>query len=170
MLLHVSTENDGFAGSGAVALALLRLGKRVTLLTDEVNQQVAEGWIQWLSKQDGVDRNLLQLEVFPGPSKWSNDWSSRLARQLERCDHFVAIERAGVSSSGTYKTMRGLVMSDIAPLDCLFETITTRDIVHSPIAALNAGQDLLKQQLMAAIAKKEGLKCSAVGDGGNELG
>lgn len=137
------TETDGPLGAVAIARSLVALGKKVTLLVDECNEDVMIA----CAAASGVRNDRLLLESFPGrgiPSE-SNDGTgtegkqpedssfdesdmARLGKLAAKCDAVIAIERAGPSSNGLYKTMGDKDMSSIlAPLDLLFDLNFIRD-------------------------------------------
>jgi hypothetical protein len=66
----------------------------------------------------------LELVSVPHGSGWRKEDGDEesLFRVARRADHWVAIERAGRSASGSWKTMRGRAMDElVAPLDVIFE-------------------------------------------------
>ena len=153
------TETDGPIGAMAIALALIRIGKRVTVITDEVNEDVvlSAGAALGATKTSSLTHSSthgsnstgphaiisqLCLESFPGAADFDEGDNSRLLKIAEDCDLVIAIERAGPASDGTYRTMRKIDMSHvIAPLDLLFTA-----------------------------AAESGVSTIGIGDGGNEVG
>ena len=64
----------------------------------------------------------LALESFPPANKCDDDDIERLSSIAESAQLVIAIERAGRSRDGTYRTMRNLDMTKhIAPIDMLFD-------------------------------------------------
>jgi D-glutamate cyclase len=118
------TETDGPLGALAIAKALLVLGKRVRVLTDECNEDV----LLACAAASQLDRFLvgddprLQLESFPPLDRFDHHDEARLNALSQAVDLVVAIERAGPNGAGKYCTMRCRDMTNIvAPLDLLFE-------------------------------------------------
>ena len=122
----IPTENDGLAGAVSIARAALVLGKPlVALVTDECNVRPVTACRDWLlrfGKSIGEDwGERLQLHALPPKSRWQAADTSTMDGVLDRCDHWVAIERAGRASDGSYYTMRKRRMDElVAPLDDWF--------------------------------------------------
>lgn len=116
------TETDGPLGAAAIAYTLLRLGKRVTILTDTCNEEVM---LSCCASAD-FSSERFALESFPPLGEFDSRDYKRLARfsdpdGSEECpdvDLFIAIERTGPNYEGAYRTMRNRDMSHlIAPLE-----------------------------------------------------
>lgn len=136
----VHTETDGPPGAVSIAKALLTLNKKVTLLTDECNEEVL---LSCTSAMDlpGHLRSNLDLQSFPPTEQCDEKDLTRLAEIYEETDLVIGIERAGSNAEGKYLTMRGRDMTHlIAPLDLI---LRQQDI---PVRSIG------------------------IGDGGNELG
>lgn len=104
----IPTENDGLAGTVAIARAALLAGKRpVVLVTDKVNHgcvSACRDWlVSWGASQDYGWDDCISVVSFPSKVQgWNASESSRLSASLEECDHFVAIERAGRAVDGRF--------------------------------------------------------------------
>lgn len=108
------TETDGPLGAFAIARALIRLGKRAIIITDECNAEC----ILACAANAGLDGTHLQLESFPPGEEWTGREDTRLLELAEEVDMVVAIERTGPAHDGTYRTMRAFDMTKIvAPLE-----------------------------------------------------
>ncbi|GMI59184.1 hypothetical protein ScalyP_jg8913 [Parmales sp. scaly parma] len=85
---------------------------------------------------------MTEIEKFPPTSSWTTRDDARLQQIADtKCDHIISIERPGLAADNNYYTMSGRSMnSDVAPLEKL---LTIR---------------------------KPGVSCTAIGDGGIELG
>lgn len=118
LLAHTPpTETDGPLGALAIAKAMLALGKEVTVLTDECNEEVllacsAASWIDHKGK--------FSMQSFPPEKDFDDrDWM-RFQQVSDSVDLVIAIERAGRNKDDRYLTMRCKDMTDIvAPLDYL---------------------------------------------------
>lgn len=144
------TETDGPLGALAIARSLLALGKEVIIVTDECNGEPLLAAVS----ASGLYGPKLQLECFAGGIGYDDGEAARLKEIGQKVDVVVAIERAGPSSDGKYKTMRGFDMSHlVAPLELLFrngEDFDENDnSTEEPV--------LMKRTI-------------GIGDGGNEVG
>lgn len=121
------TETDGPLGSVALAELLLKLGKKVYILTDECNEEpllscVAQSGIWSTSSSVGLEQQL-HLESFPDRLSFDEKDAERLSDILDVIDCVVAIERVGPSADGNCYTMRGVSMNHLAaPLELLLIT------------------------------------------------
>lgn len=114
------TETDGPLGAICIARSLIALGKSVSILTDECNEAV----VLATATGAGISGTVLTMESFPGGSSFDENDDERLRRIACSIDAVVAIERAGPCHDGSYRTMKGLDMSDsIAPLDRLLDPV-----------------------------------------------
>lgn len=142
MGFDVPTETDGPPGTVAVARACLARGKKVTVLTDQVNEKVLKA--AFCEPFFGVPE--FRLEIFPPKGQWTSQSEQRLMELGSEMDCIVAIERCGPAKDGRYYTMRGRELAGVAPLERILP------------AAGRVGTGL-------AAARTVG-----VGDGGNEVG
>lgn len=103
------TETDGPLGAMAIARAILRMGKRVIILTDQCNEEVllacaaGSGLAAISAEQPGGS---FRLESFPPSSAMEEADLIRLEEVREEIDLVVAVERAGPNREGRYLTMR----------------------------------------------------------------
>lgn len=146
----IPTETDGPLGALAIAKACLGLGKRVVLLTDEVNEEVmlqavaGSNLQKYLTKHDdddmsndgedaaGLENEMLSfvdspeakfiVESFPAAASFDAKDQERLNELVDSCDMIIAIERPGPSQSGNYFTMR---KRDMTPIISPLERIIT---------------------------------------------
>lgn len=126
-------ETDGPPGAVAVARALEQLGQPVQLLTE----LTCAGAVGAAARAAGLAAPVLLAPVGGGA------WDSFAAEFWDhvRPDCLLAVERPGAASDGCYRSMRGVELSGVAPIDTLF-----------------------------AAARAHGVTTVAVGDGGNEVG
>lgn len=109
-------ETDGPLGALAMARALVRLGKRVTILTDELSKRMMEAAIE----RSGLKEAMESLLIFP-LSLPEDELSSYFERTSQSFDHLVAIERCGAAADGKYYNMRALDVTPFnAPIDRFF--------------------------------------------------
>mmetsp|Transcript_22919 Transcript_22919/g.55476 ORF Transcript_22919/g.55476 Transcript_22919/m.55476 type:complete len:293 (+) Transcript_22919:34-912(+) len=109
------TETDGPSGAIAVALAVVRSGKKAVIAVDECNAKVLQAGLSQCKEE-------ITLEVFPPASAWDDAQQKRLAELGGRAGCVVALERAGPGKDGKYYTMRARDMTSLlAPLDRLFD-------------------------------------------------
>ncbi|CAM9585279.1 unnamed protein product [Chrysoparadoxa australica] len=112
------TETDGPPGAVAIARACIAFGHHVTIITDEVNEEVVMAAVAGA----GLPGSALSLESFPANPNWDATAATALAKLGERAGAVVAIERAGPGADGLYYTMKKRDMSDItAPLEDLLK-------------------------------------------------
>jgi len=150
------TENDGPAGAAAIVRLCARLGKSVTVATDECNEPTVRAAAQVAWRQGGGFRSAGWLRVLavapplPGDDASMDRAVSECRGVAEGCDSVVAIERAGATAGGSYLTMSGKSMDHlIAPLG---------EAARAVAAGRGAGSGPLDGRVVG------------VGDGGNELG
>ena len=131
------TETDGPLGAFSIARALVLLGKNVTVVTDECNFDVVNACRNFSDNSEASDAlqkeqqilNQIDLSSFPPTTEWSPKQEARLTDLANTFDHVIAIERAGPSRDGTYRTMRALDMSHIvAPLDRILSLHSRRGV------------------------------------------
>ena len=96
-------ETDGPAGAAALCAAALRLGKSVTLATDEA----CAGVFAAAAGAAGCCGGGFAVAAFPAAAAWDAAAAARLAALIAATDHAVAIERAGAAADGSFYTMRG---------------------------------------------------------------
>eukprot|EP00981_Chlorochromonas_danica_P008373 scaffold2163_cov158-Ochromonas_danica.AAC.8 len=150
------TETDGPLGAIALAKTLLHLGKEVTVLTDECNEEVLLACAAGANIQHFGGR--LSLQSFPAKEDMDDmDWGF-LEQVSEKADLLIAIERAGPNKNGSYLTMKGKDMSEIvSPLDLL---LTGMDVSEedSDSGIVNPSPNVMQ------------MRSIGIGDGGNEVG
>jgi hypothetical protein len=140
------TETDGPPGAAALAAAASKLGKTTAIATDDSSAAVLRACISVWSGLASV-----QLIAFPPSAAWTASDSSRFEDAAVTFYHAVAIERAGRSADGSYRTMRGISMDAlVAPIDELL----TRNCACSDIGG----------------ATMPLRTSTGIGDGGNECG
>jgi len=163
------TETDGPLGALCIARCLLALGKNVTLITDECNEECLLACAAGAELNDYMASGNLTLESFPGSASFFEDAKDAQRLQVIRdsVDLIVAIERAGPSAEGLYLTMRGRDMTAIvAPLD---------DLIEPPTADLR--EEAQEPEMVFGLSKGKGEEETkrrpvsiGIGDGGNEVG
>ena len=143
------TETDGPLGAMAIARACLALGKAVSILTDECNEDVFLACCAASGLDDYQRAGLLSLASFPGSASFDVSDARRLKEACAAIDLVIAIERAGPAEDGCYYTMRGRDMTAlVAPLDELLQPAGDDD--ESPLVTPP--------------------RSICIGDGGNEVG
>jgi len=110
-------ETDGPLGALAIARSLLRLGKKVTILTDEPCRRMMELAIE----KSGLKASLEPLFIFPHALSQDSQWSDCFDKLAQQFDHLVSIERCGAAADGKYYNMRALDITQFtAPIDRFF--------------------------------------------------
>ncbi|KAL7473374.1 hypothetical protein ACHAXS_013820 [Conticribra weissflogii] len=154
------TETDGPPGACAIATAALGLGYRVTLVTDECNEDVFRAAVvnddanNDDSKSKSKSKSNFTLVTFPSERAMTDQQSQRLTALARSADLIIACERAGPASDGNCYTMRGINMNEkglIAPLHRIVDVAREGSRDKSGSGASE-------------------VKFIAVGDGGNEMG
>lgn len=136
--LAVKQETDGISGALSICQALLALGKQVSLISDHSYQSIFEKCVEEM-----VSLGALKSSVPVVPFEKAKALVLAAPSDAPAFDSLVAIERAGKSVDGTYRTMKKVDISKfVDPIDELF--------VHAS-----------SNQLVSTIG---------IGDGGNELG
>ncbi|NQW16585.1 MAG: DUF4392 domain-containing protein [Chloroflexi bacterium] len=135
-------ETDGPPGAVAIGNALDELGFDVSYVTDSVS----------LSALASIVSPGHAIIEFPITShRESSDFAQELIRN-ERPDLMISIERAGISSDGIYRNMRGMDISDHnAKIDHLFD--------QNPysLGIGDGGNEIGMGNLAKIIAETEGL-------------
>ena len=195
------TETDGPLGTLCLARTLVALGKKVRIVTDECNEDVlltcAAASQVFSMGRDEEGMPLLQLESFPGMATFDESDFTRLGKVRKEADIVIAVERAGPSSDGCYKTMTGKDMTAIlAPLDTLLQPEDFQELdngesftkPHSSDGDDGDGDDAALTPTVVAPApapllngadgadgrvteqKRKRMTSIGIGDGGNEVG
>lgn len=115
-----------------------------------------------LSSEEDESSSFLTLESFPGGSDFSREDEERLfdLSQDPDFDLVIAIERAGPSKDGSYRTMKTRDMTSIvAPLDKL---------LTGDFKCLDAVDHGVKNAFIGNYRSR--VKSIGIGDGGNEVG
>jgi hypothetical protein len=143
-------ENDGPLGAMWIIDACLKLGKRVTLISDVGNGPVMEH-LRNRYLETNVSRhkvkNLFHLVLFPDRALQTEQEALQFAdgiigQQVPHIDHIISIERVGPADDSLCYNMRA------------------KDISH-----LNG-----RVESMFYIAKEKAIFTTGIGDGGNEIG
>lgn len=136
--LPVKDETDGLPGALSICQALLTLNKEVTLISDQASCDLYEKCVQKM-----VSIGALKSKVPVFTSQKAKEVTLAAPRDSPAFDCLLAIERAGQSKDGSYRSMKMVdVSAFVDPVDELF------------VSALS-------NQLVSTIG---------IGDGGNELG
>ena len=131
-------ETDGISGALSICQALLTLGKQVSLISDNSNQTIFEKCVEKM-----VSLGAIKSKVPVIPFERAKELVLAAPKDSPAFDCLVAIERAGRSADGTYRTMSKVDISALVdPIDELF---------------LHASSNRLVSTI-------------GIGDGGNELG
>ena len=114
------------------------------------------------------------MQAFPGLDDWSERDDVLLAELYNRCDHILALERAGLAADGVGYTMRGIALSPkhLSPLERLFDhsLLKGHDLaVHDRTVESGAAFRRRRRETETAAADAR-VRTSGVGDGGNEIG
>lgn len=109
-------ETDGPLGALAIARALVKLGKKVTILTDEPSKRMME----LATERSGLQGALEPLRIFP-LSLPEAQWPAYFEEASGSFDHLVSIERCGAAPDGKYYNMRARDITEFtAPIDRFF--------------------------------------------------
>ncbi len=131
-------ETDGICGALSMCQALLALGKQVSLVSDQSTRSILERCVQKMVSLGALTSNVSVLS-FENAKKLME----ASPKDCPVYDCLVAIERAGRSADGTYRTMNKKDISVfVDPIDDLFLYATSNQLVST----------------------------IGIGDGGNELG
>ena len=137
---EVKDETDGLPGALAICQALTALGKAVTLISDVRNQSLFRSCV---SHMVSIGALKSQVSVIPFPEVKALYDARAKETSDPPFDCLLAIERAGRSSDGTYRTMKAKDVSEyIDPVDDIF----------------------------LSARSNPGVATICIGDGGNELG
>lgn len=105
-------ETDGLPGALALAQALLVLGKKVVLISDTRNKSLFQSCVNHLVSTGAL---LATIEVLPYPELLEQ-------KREEEFDCLVATERCGRTADGTYRSFRGVDLTEyLDPVDDLFQ-------------------------------------------------
>lgn len=132
LLTECKQENDGPAGSIAVACAISSMGHQAHIITDDINAKV-------MATAIAVDGNKFTLHSFPPVTTFDLDArnSERLSKLTSSMDVLVSIERSGQAADGKFYTMKARDLSAmVAPLDRMFVEAKTKGI---PTIAIGDG-------------------------------
>ena len=133
-------ETDGPPGAVALARALLALGKKVTILSDDLCKPSVTACSTVI--QNSFSPDAFSVSIFPEDKKEHEAFISQFCSTV---DCLLSIERVGRSVDGSYRTMRGIdITQKTAPLDELF--------------------------LYAKVHPELHITTIGIGDGGNEIG
>lgn len=112
------TETDGPLGALALAKALLLLGKKVELLTDECNEEVLLACAAASNLHAYGAAENFRFQAFP--AVFTEKDEMRFSEIYNSIDLVISIERAGPNHEQRYLTMRKRDMTNIvAPLEYL---------------------------------------------------
>ena len=135
-------ETDGPPGAAAVARSLAALGARVSMPIEFHSEAVLRQCLEAQCSPDASLRPQPEVIGFPTADQWTAEAGARLEALRSVSSGLVCLERAGEAADGVCYTMRGLPM----------------------------GSSLVAGELNALAKAEAGLRCVAIGDGGNELG
>ena len=181
-------ETDGLSGAAALCAAAAKLGRPSALVTDAccAGAAGAAAGASPALLNGGHSGASFALHAFPPAAAWDPADTSRLRALVSANGHAIAVERSGRSHDGSYYTMRGLAMDSlVAPLD---EALTADCACGEPVDAAPGALPRLPSRIptrsdlwtslaspppaTGAPAPPAGPSrvCTAIGDGGNELG
>ena len=132
----VPTENDGLAGSVAIARAALLLGKSdVAFVTDDCNRDALSACRSWLvhfGKSLGLTWDTaLSVVSFPSvKGGWTDDSAASALAMASRYQTAVAIERAGRAADGRYAVMAAVVVVGCPPPLMLCFSVGVAQLLH----------------------------------------
>lgn len=113
--LGPTPETDGPVGAAALAAACLAIGARVSVVTDSPCASVVRAA---LCGYGGLES--IPVLVAQSPSCEHEIAVVDLVKKFEKgTSHVVFIERPGIAADGTYRSMAGIVLEDVACLDAL---------------------------------------------------
>ena len=156
-------ETDGPLGAVYLARALIPLGVRVAILSDDFCMPALTAGLDECGLSEHCD--LHTLPTYADAKLWTGGrWTAWLRDRIPLCSHLVAIERVGPSHrpDTVDESHRDEFLNEVAAADqdrC--HTMRGRDITEtmSPVAPL----------FEAALASSD-LITIGIGDGGNEIG
>jgi len=138
-------ETDGPPGALALARTLELIGKRVTIVSDTINEVLLEQGIKLL----GLSADLVTV---------TDDTIERACEALiaQQPSHVIAIERPSRASDGQCYSMRGEPITDFVPnTDIIFEQARKNDIVTIGIGdgGNEVGMGTIKNYVHANVPK-----------------
>ena len=112
----------------------------MSLVTDECGEEILLSCVAASNILNDPEKFI--LESFPGGGSFDQVDRLRLEQCVEDADAFVAIERAGPSADGSYRTMKGIDMSHlISPLESILPDTT--ETSRSSIGIGDGGNEVL---------------------------
>jgi D-glutamate cyclase len=133
-------ETDGPLGSVVLAHALMRAGKKVTILSDGHAEKIL---------RTGLDAIGCQADLVTFSKEDPIDYTKVITDDTTHC---VALERPGVAADGCHHNFRGLVISDyVAFLDDIFIKCASCGIVTVGIG--DGGNELGMGNVSEAVDK-----------------
>ncbi len=131
-------ETDGPPGAIILTAALINLGKKVTIITDDHSEEIMQRGLKSLGCECEM-KCFKAGEMLPIEELIQDDTT-----------HFVSIERPGRAADGKYYNFRGDDISPwVAPVDDLFIACETRNIVTIGIG--DGGNELGMGQVSHAV-------------------
>ncbi len=141
-------ETDGLPGALAICQALLALGKDVTLISDNRNQELFESCVA-SAVSTGALRTPVPVLPFSAAKELCKSTASKPA-----FDCLLAIERAGRAVDGTYRTMKGNDISrDLEPVDEVFTSARSNPLVTT-IGIGDGGNELGMGKVLGKVREK----------------
>ena len=117
-------ETDGPPGAAMLAISAARLGKIVTMVTDNANKNVVKKALEAIDKDAAAN---IKLKTFEKKGEEAVASSKRLLNRVKP-DAVVALELPGRNSEGIPRNMRGKDISDFnPPLDEILIQANKRD-------------------------------------------
>jgi hypothetical protein len=147
LLTECKQENDGPAGTIAIARALTFMGHQAHIITDDISAKVMATAIT-------VDGNKFALHSFPPVETFDSDPrnSERLTKLTGSMDALVSVERSGQAADGKFYTMKARDLSNmVAPLDRMFIEAKNRGI---PTVSVGDGGNELGMGSALELVKK----------------
>lgn len=141
-------ETDGISGALSICGALQVLGKEVSLILDESTEAIFEKCVDKMASLRAL-KSLVPILTFKKAKKLMEDASN----DDPAFDCLVAIERAGRSIDGTYRSMSKNNISEfVDPIDDLFVYASSNQLV-STIGIGDGGNELGMGKVREKIAK-----------------
>lgn len=162
-------ETDGPPAAVALAAASRYLRKPNCIVTDTCAAHALTACVEACGC--GADEPVtIIIHAFPPAPEWDAGCSARLQAVCDDYVHAIAVERAGVSASGDYCTMRALSMRAwVAPVDsllthgCVCGGQVTGDAWRSSTGigdgGNEAGMGVVKDRVMAHIPRGDVIAC-----------
>jgi D-glutamate cyclase len=136
-------ETDGLSGASFLAKALLKLGKRVTFLEDQHNENILKAGFAAI----GISPDFIKPDLNQDPANWIQPKGKSV---------IVAVERPGRGEGGFRRTMRGIkIPAD--PLDEIFAAASNMSPRPTTVSCADGLNEVGMGKLAKGIIPKDSL-------------